>query len=198
MEKRTLISDINLREDRLPPGQRWISAPIVYDIVDELPDWDMSSYRFKVWGQVEKPLELSYEELLKLPSVELIADFHCVTRWSVKEIRWEGVQTKYILELVKPKESAKYVLVHCLEGYTTNMPIEYLWEEDSLLAYKMYGKPIPKRHGYPLRLVVPKLYAWKSAKYVWGIELLPYDVPGFWEQRGYNMRGDPWKEERYW
>lgn len=198
MEKRTLISDINLREDRLPPGQRWISAPIVYDIVDELPDWDMSSYRFKVWGQVEKPLELSYEELLKLPSVELIADFHCVTRWSVKEIRWEGVQTKHILELVKPKESAKYVLVHCLEGYTTNMPIEYLWEEDSLLAYKMYGKPIPKRHGYPLRLVVPKLYAWKSAKYVWGIELLPYDVPGFWEQRGYNMRGDPWKEERYW
>lgn len=198
MEKRTIISDINLREDRLPPGQRWISAPIVYDIVDELPDWDMSSYRFKVWGQVEKPLELSYEELLKLPSVELIADFHCVTRWSVKEIRWEGVQTKYILELVKPKESAKYVLVHCLEGYTTNMPIEYLWEEDSLLAYKMYGKPIPKRHGYPLRLVVPKLYAWKSAKYVWGIELLPYDVPGFWEQRGYNMRGDPWKEERYW
>ncbi|RMG99248.1 MAG: sulfite oxidase-like oxidoreductase [Aquificota bacterium] len=198
MEKKLLVSDINLREDRLPPGQKWISAPIVYDIVEDIPDWDISSYRFKVWGQVENPIELSYQELLKLPSVELIADFHCVTRWSVKEIRWEGVQTKYILELVKPKESAKFLLVHCLEGYTTNIPLEYLWEEDTILAYKMYSKPIPKRHGYPLRLVVPKLYAWKSAKYVWGLELLPYDVPGFWEQRGYNMRGDPWKEERYW
>ncbi len=198
MEKRLLVSDINLREDRLPPGQKWISAPIVYDIVEDIPDWDISSYRFKVWGQVENPIELSYQELLNLPSVELIADFHCVTRWSVKEIRWEGVQTKYILELVKPKESAKFLLVHCLEGYTTNIPLEYLWEEDTILAYKMYSKPIPKRHGYPLRLVVPKLYAWKSAKYVWGLELLPYDVPGFWEQRGYNMRGDPWKEERYW
>jgi len=198
MEKKLLVSDINLREDRLPPGQKWISAPIVYDIVEDIPDWDISSYRFKVWGQVENPIELSYQELLNLPSVELIADFHCVTRWSVKEIRWEGVQTKYILELVKPKESAKFLLVHCLEGYTTNIPLEYLWEEDTILAYKMYSKPIPKRHGYPLRLVVPKLYAWKSAKYVWGLELLPYDVPGFWEQRGYNMRGDPWKEERYW
>ncbi len=198
MEIKTLISDINLREDRLPPGQRWISAPIVYDIVDEIPRWDMEQYRFRVFGLVENPLEFSYEEILKMPPVELIADFHCVTRWSVKEIKWEGVQTLYILSLAKPNPEAKYVMVHCLEGYTTNLPIEYLYEEDSILAYKMYGKPIPLRHGYPLRLVVPKLYAWKSAKYVWGIEILKEDAPGFWEQRGYNMRGDPWKEERYW
>ncbi len=198
MEIKTLISDINLREDRLPPGQRWISAPIVYDIVDEIPRWDMEQYRFRVFGLVENPLEFSYEEILKMPPVELIADFHCVTRWSVKEIKWEGVQTLHILSLAKPNPEAKYVMVHCLEGYTTNLPIEYLYEEDSILAYKMYGKPIPLRHGYPLRLVVPKLYAWKSAKYVWGIEILKEDAPGFWEQRGYNMRGDPWKEERYW
>ena len=198
MEKWLIVSDINLREDRLPPGQRWISAPIVYDIVDEIPQWDIEQYRFRVFGLVENPLEFSYEEILSLPSVELVADFHCVTRWSVKEIRWEGVQTSYILNLAKPKPQAKYVMVHCLEGYTTNLPLEYLYEEDSILAYKMYGRPIPLRHGYPLRLVVPKLYAWKSAKYVWGIELLQEDVPGFWEQRGYNMRGDPWKEERYW
>lgn len=198
MEKKRIVSDINLREDRLPPGQRWISAPIVYDIVEDIPDWDIKSYRFKVWGLVESPIELRYEELLSLPSVELVADFHCVTRWSVKEILWEGVQTREILRIAKPKPEARYVLVHCLEGYTTNLPLEYLLEEDSILAYRMYGKPIPKRHGYPLRLVVPKLYAWKSAKYVWGLELLPYDVAGFWEQRGYNMRGDPWKEERYW
>ncbi len=195
---RRIVSPINLREDRLPPGQRWISAPIVYDIVDEVPQWDINSYRFKVFGLVENPIELSYEELLSMPSVELVADFHCVTRWSVKEILWEGVQTSYILDLAKPKANAKYALIYCLEGYTTNLPLEYLYYEDSILAYKMYGKPIPLRHGYPLRLVVPRLYAWKSAKYVWGIELLEVDVPGFWEQRGYNMRGDPWKEERYW
>ncbi|SNZ13601.1 sulfite oxidase-like oxidoreductase [Hydrogenobacter hydrogenophilus] len=193
-----IISSINLRQDRLPPGQRWISTPVVYDIVEQIPDWDMNSYRFKVWGLVENPIEMTYEDLLSLPSVELIADFHCVTRWSVKDILWEGVPTAYILNLVKPKEEARFVMVHCLEGYTTNMPIEYLFEEDSILAYKMNGQIIPKRHGYPLRLVVPKLYAWKSAKYVWGIELIERDMPGFWEQRGYNMRGDPWREERYW
>ena len=196
--KRRIISPINLREDRLPPGQKWISAPIVYDIVENIPNWNIKDYKFKLFGLVENSLELSYEEILKMPSVELVADFHCVTRWSVKEISWEGLRSSYLLELAKPKASAKYVLVHCLEGYTTNMPIEYLYEEDTILAYKMNGKTIPLRHGYPLRLVVPKLYAWKSAKYVWGIELLEEDVPGFWEQRGYNMRGDPWKEERYW
>ncbi len=196
--KRKIISPINLREDRLPPGQKWVSAPIVYDIVENIPNWNIKDYKFKLFGLVENPLELSYEEILKMPSVELVADFHCVTRWSVKEISWEGIQASYLLELARPKASAKYVLVHCLEGYTTNMPIEYLYEEDTILAYKMNGETIPLRHGYPLRLVVPKLYAWKSAKYVWGIELLEEDVPGFWEQRGYNMRGDPWKEERYW
>ncbi|MCS6875236.1 MAG: sulfite oxidase-like oxidoreductase [Aquificaceae bacterium] len=193
-----IVSPINQREDRLPPGQRWISSPIVYDIVDHIPEWDIGKYRFKVFGLVENPLELNYEELLKMPSVELIADFHCVTRWSVKDILWEGIQTSSLLSLAKPKGEARYVMVHSLDGYTTNMPLEYLLYEDSLLAYKMNGQTIPLRHGYPLRLIVPRLYAWKSAKYVWGIELLAKDAPGYWEQRGYNMRGDPWKEERYW
>ncbi|MDW8095291.1 MAG: sulfite oxidase-like oxidoreductase [Aquificaceae bacterium] len=193
-----IVSPINQREDRLPPGQRWISSPIVYDIVDHIPQWDIDKYRFKVFGLVENPLEFRYEELLKMPSVELIADFHCVTRWSVKDILWEGIQTSSLLSLAKPKGEARYVMVHSLDGYTTNMPLEYLLYEDSLLAYKMNGQTIPLRHGYPLRLIVPRLYAWKSAKYVWGIELLAKDAPGYWEQRGYNMRGDPWKEERYW
>ena len=193
-----IVSPINLRKDRLPPGQHWIPYPIVYDIVDHLPDWDMESYRFKVWGEVENPIELTYEELLKLPSVELEADFHCVTRWSVKEISWEGVPAREILKLVKPKESAKFVFVYCLEGYTTNMPLEYFAREDTILAYKMFGETLPKEHGYPLRLVVPRLYAWKSAKYVWGIELRERDKPGYWEERGYHMLGDPWKEQRFW
>ncbi len=193
-----IISRINLREDRLPPGQRWISAPIPYDIVDELPHVDLSTYRLRIWGEVENPIELSYEEILSLPAVRLIADFHCVTRWSVKELVWEGVQTQEIAKLVRPKESAGFVMVHCLEGYTTNMPIEYFLAEDSILAYRMNSQPLPKRHGFPLRLVVPQLYAWKSAKYVCGVEFMKEDRPGFWEQRGYHMRGEPWKEERYW
>ncbi|ADC89224.1 oxidoreductase molybdopterin binding protein [Thermocrinis albus DSM 14484] len=196
--KRRIVSPCREREDRLPPGQRWISSLIPYDIVDEVPDWDMSSYRLKVWGLVEEPIELSYEDILRLPSVELLADFHCVTRWSVKDLLWEGVPTALILSMAKLKPEGRYALIHCLEGYTTNVPVEYLLMEDSILAYKLGGKPLPKRHGFPLRLVIPSLYAWKSAKYVWGIEILQEDTPGFWEQRGYHMRGDPWKEERYW
>ncbi|HIC96931.1 MAG TPA: sulfite oxidase-like oxidoreductase [Aquificaceae bacterium] len=198
MGKKRVISPINLRKDRLPPGQHWIKYPLIYDIVDKVPDFDIKTYRLKVWGEVENTLELTYEEVLKLPSVELVADFHCVTRWSVKEIEWEGVKVKDILERAKPLPTGRYALIHCLEGYTTNLPLEYLLKEDSILAYKMFGETIPKEHGYPLRLVVPQLYAWKSAKYVWGIEIRKEDKPGYWEERGYHMLGDPWREQRYW
>jgi DMSO/TMAO reductase YedYZ molybdopterin-dependent catalytic subunit len=185
------------KEGKLPPNQKFIKAPIVYDIVLDIPNWDMEKYRFRVWGEVKNPLEYTYEGLLNsFEPVEVIADFHCVTKWSVPEIPWEGIQTKRIMEIVKPTFSAKWVKVHCLEGYTTVFPIEYLLKEDTILAYKMYGKPIPKRHGYPLRLVVPTLYAWKSAKYVWGIEILNHYEDGFWEEKGYHPVGDPWKEER--
>ncbi len=196
--RRRIISPTVKKKDRLPPGQKWIKTPVVYDIVENIPDWDMETYKFKVWGEVKNPIEITYEELLELPSAEVVADFHCVTHWSVPEIVWEGILTRDLLEIVKPMETAQYVLVHCLEGYTTNVPIEYLYKEDSLLAYKMFGKTLPKRHGYPLRLVIPQLYAWKSAKYVWGLEFLDHLVPGYWEVRGYHMVGDPWKEERFW
>ncbi len=198
MAKKRIVSEINKRADRLPPGQHWINYPLIYDIVERLPDFDISKYRLKVWGEVEEDLELTYDEILSFPSIELVADFHCVTRWSVREIQWEGVQTLEILKKVKPKDGANFVMVHCLEGYTTNLPLSYLWEEDSILAYRMFGEIIPKEHGYPLRLVVPKLYAWKSAKYVWGIEIRKEDRPGYWEERGYHMLGDPWKEQRFW
>ncbi len=197
MNKKKIFSPINSRKDRLPPGQHWINYPLVYDIVERVPDLDPEKYRFRVWGEVEE-LDLTYEQIASLPQVELIADFHCVTRWSVKEIQWEGVQTKEILRRVKPKEGANFVHVHCLEGYTTNLPLEYLNKEDSILALKMFGQTLPKEHGFPLRLVVPQLYAWKSAKYVWGIEIRREDRPGYWEERGYHMLGDPWKEQRFW
>jgi len=185
------------RVDRLPPGQRWIPAPVVYDIVRERPKPDMDRYRFKVRGLVENPLELMYEELKALGRVQVLADFHCVTRWSVKELLWEGVQARKLLEMARPMHTAKFAMVHCLDLYQANMPIEYLIKEDTLLAWGLNGKEIPPEHGYPLRLVVPELYAWKSAKYVESVELRDSDAPGFWEERGYHMRGDPWKEERY-
>jgi DMSO/TMAO reductase YedYZ molybdopterin-dependent catalytic subunit len=186
------------KRDRLPPGQHWINYPLVYDIVERLPRFDLSKYRLKIWGEVENPVELTYEEVLNLPSAEIKADFHCVTRWSVRDIIWGGVPTAEILKLVRPKPSARFVFVHCLEGYTTNLPLEYFAGEKSLLAYRMFGEPLPKEHGFPLRLVVPELYAWKSAKYVWGIEFLKEDRPGYWEERGYHMLGDPWREQRFW
>ena len=200
MAKKRIISPTVERrlKGELPPNQKFIKAPIVYDIVPDIPDWDMKNYRFRVWGEVENPLSLTYEELLNsFEPVEVIADFHCVTKWSVPQIPWEGIQTEEIMQKVQPKEGAKWVTVHCLEGYTTVFPLEYLFKEDTILAYKMYGKPLPKRHGYPLRLVVPLLYAWKSAKYVWGLEITKEPKGGFWEERGYHLVGDPWKEERF-
>ena len=197
-KKRIISPTVEKRlKGELPPNQKFIKAPIVYDIVSDIPDWDMEKYRFRVWNEVENPIELTYGELLKgFAPVELIADFHCVTKWSVPQTVWEGIQTKEVMERVKPTPKAKWVKVHCLEGYTTVFPAEYLFEEDTILAYKFMGYPLPKRHGYPLRLVVPQLYAWKSAKYVWGLELLGHYEEGFWEKRGYHPIGDPWKEER--
>lgn len=194
MANKVIVSHINLRKDRLPPGQKWIEKPIPYDISEDT-EFDIDNYKFQCFGEVENPKTFSLEELLSFPTVELIADFHCVTHWSVKEIQWEGIQTKNILNIVKP--NGEFVLVHSLEGYTTNLPSKYLYEEDVILAFKMFGKPIPKKHGYPIRLIVPKLYAWKSAKYVCGMEFTKENTPGYWEQRGYHMHGDPWKNERY-
>ncbi|AEE14778.1 oxidoreductase molybdopterin binding protein [Thermodesulfobium narugense DSM 14796] len=193
--KKIISSDIN-RLDRLPPGQRWVEKPIIYDI-KSVPEIDLTSFRLKIFGMVENELIISFDDLKKLEPIELTADFHCVTGWSVKNVIWKGVQTKELAKICKPKESAKYVLVHCREGYATNFPLKYLLEEDSIFAWEMNSMPIPKSHGYPLRIVIPKLYAWKSAKYVESIELVEHDTPGFWEERGYHMRGDPWLEERY-
>jgi len=200
MAKKRIVSPTVLRRlsGELPPGQKFIKEPIVYDIVSEIPDWDVESYRFKVWGEVQNPIEVDYHTLLStFEPVELIADFHCVTKWSVPQTVWEGIQTKRIMEMVKPLPSARWVTVYSLEGYTTVFPASYLFEEDTLLAYKFMGKPLPKRHGYPLRLVVPQLYAWKSAKYVWGLKLTAEPEEGYWEKRGYHLVGDPWKEERF-
>ncbi len=193
---RTIISPINSRPDRLPPGQHWTSKLHVLGIADP-PDIDLSEYRLKIFGEVEEPVVLTWDDILDLEKVKLIADFHCVTRWSVADIEWIGFHVEEIKKIVNIKSTAKAVMIHSLDGYTTNIPLEYFFDEDVIFAYKLFDQTLPEDHGYPLRLIVPKLYSWKSAKHVAKIEFMPEDRPGFWEQRGYHMLGDPWKEQRY-
>jgi len=182
--------------ERLPRGQRWIEKPVVYDI-GAVPPVDLESFRLRISGAVQNALRLSWDELLALPCARLSRDFHCVTAWSVRDLVWEGVRTPDLIARALPDPEAHWVLVRGLDGYTTNVPIEDFVRPDSLLAYRLNDAPLPLEHGYPLRLVVPALYAWKSAKYVTEIEFLTHLRRGFWEERGYHDRGDPWREERF-
>ncbi|MBX5451832.1 sulfite oxidase-like oxidoreductase [Thermogemmatispora sp.] len=183
-------------KDRLPPGQyltkKW---PVLsYERTPSFPpDW-----RLKITGEVEQPFELTWEEFLALPRVTITTDIHCVTTWSRFDNTWEGVHIREILKRARPLPSARYVMAHSWTGYTTNMPLSSLDDDDVLIAIKHDGKDLEPDHGGPVRLVVPKLYFYKSAKWLDGLEFMAEDRPGFWEMRGYHNRGDPWKEERYW
>jgi DMSO/TMAO reductase YedYZ molybdopterin-dependent catalytic subunit len=186
----------NAEARRLPPGQietrKW---PVLhYGIV---PAVDLQKWRFSVTGAVERPLTLTWDELLALPRQETACDIHCVTRWSRYDNTFEGVPVQLLLERAGPRPEARYVLVHAEQGYTTNLPLADLDRPPNLLALRHNGEPLPPEHGGPVRLLVPHLYFWKSAKWVTGFEVLEEDYPGFWEQNGYHMRGDPWAEERY-
>jgi len=193
---RKIVSPINSRPDRLPPGQHWSSRLHILGI-SEPPDVDLSAYRLKIFGEVDSPVVLTWDDIISFEKVELIADFHCVTRWSCPDVHWTGFHVEEIKKIASIKESAKAVMIHSLDGYTTNVPLEYFFDEDVIFAYKLFDKPLPSDHGYPLRLIVPKLYSWKSAKFVSGIEFMTENRPGYWEQRGYHILGDPWKEQRY-
>jgi len=182
--------------ERLPEGQRWLDEPIVYDIGPVAPV-DLEAYRLRLFGAVAHPLTLTWQEIVAMPCVELVRDFHCVTAWSVRSIAWQGVRVRDLIDRVTPDPEALWVLVRGRDGYSTNVPIEDFARPDNLLAYRMNGVPLPSKHGHPLRLVLPGLYAWKSAKYVETIEFLSHLKRGFWEERGYHDRGDPWREERF-
>jgi len=196
-EKKRIVSPTVTRPDRIPPNQIITKKFPVYDIAPR-PVFNKDTWRFRIFGEVEEEKSLTWDEFMALPKVEVLADFHCVTRWSKDNMLWEGVSTKTIYELVKPNPEAEFLMIHCMEGYTANVPLQYFLKEDSLFAYNLNGKPLEPEHGFPLRLVIPQLYAWKSAKYVYGVEFMLEDEPGFWELRGYHMRGEPWREERFW
>ena len=182
--------------DRLPPGQvltaKW---PVLhYGLV---PRVDTHSWTFEVSGLVERPFTLTYVELLALPRMTVRCDIHCVTTWSRFDNAFEGVPVQLLLERAGVRPAAQYCLVSAEQGFTTNLPLADLDRPDNLVAFKHDGEWLTPEHGGPARLLVPHLYLWKSAKWVRGLTLLDADVPGFWEQNGYHMRGDPWTEERH-
>ncbi len=183
-------------EGRLPPGQSLtLKWPVLH--YGSVPRFDPQTWDFRIFGLVEKPVRLSWEEFGRLPQKEVVADMHCVTRWSRLDNRWEGVPFTEVIKLATPKPEARHAMIHAEQGYMTNLPLADLLRPTTLFALKHDGELLPAEHGSPLRLVVPHLYAWKSAKWVRGIELLPADAAGFWEQNGYHMHGDPWKEQRF-
>jgi DMSO/TMAO reductase YedYZ molybdopterin-dependent catalytic subunit len=183
-------------KDRLPAGQHEVKDwPVLH--AGSVPAFDPRRWDFKASGLVEHPIRLTYQEFQALPRVTLTSDIHCVTTWSRLDNVWEGVSTREILRRAMPKPEARHVIVHAEHGYTANMPLEVFAGEDCLFADTHDGKPLTPEHGFPLRLVVPKLYFWKSAKWVRGIELADRDKRGFWEVRGYSNTADPWTEDRY-
>ena len=180
----------------LPPGQSLtLKWPVLH--YGSVPHFDPNTWDFRIHGQVEAPLRWTWQEFNSLPKVQRTSDFHCVTRWSRFDNRWEGVAFREVLRRVKLKPGAAYVLVHAEQGFTANAPLSDLDREQVLFATHHDGQPLSPEHGYPVRLIVPHLYAWKSVKWVRGLEFLDHDVPGFWEQNGYHMYGDPWKEQRF-
>ena len=183
-------------KDRCPPGQTLTTKfPVLH--YSHVPAFDENGYRLETKGRVLRPLALRWAEVLALPRVERTSDFHCVTAWSRLDNRWEGIALREVVDRTGVRSDARHALVHSLDGYTTNVPLASLLEDDVLLALRHDGRPLDAEHGGPIRLVVPKLYAWKSAKWVTGIEFLERDRRGFWEERGYHDRADPWREERY-
>jgi DMSO/TMAO reductase YedYZ molybdopterin-dependent catalytic subunit len=193
----TIISPDTQRDRRLPPNQSQTRKWPVLDASGP-PQIDMDRWQFKASGLVDHELTFSWDEFQKLPRVTVFADFHCVTRWSKLDNLWEGVSTQEIMKRAGVQSSARFVLAYGYDfGWTTNMPLEHFASQDALFADTHDGAPISVEHGGPLRLIVPQLYAWKSAKWVKGVEFLEEDQAGYWEDGGYHMVGDPWKEQRF-
>ena len=182
--------------DRLPPGQHLTPGFPVLDLGIR-PEISLTDWRLEVSGLVEDPRTLTWEEFNTLPRFEDVSDFHCVTTWSKFDVRWTGVAFFTLAELVRPKSEAKHVLFSSYDGYTSNVRVEGVMDDDVLIATHYDGKPLPRDHGGPARIIIPKLYAWKGAKFIRAIEFSAEDKLGFWEVRGYSNTADPWTEDRF-
>ena len=195
-EKRVVNSPDVERKDRVPPGQRLTEQwPVLH--YGRIPQIDVSTWTFTISGLVEQERRLDYQEFTSLSQEKVLSDIHCVTRWSKLDNLWEGVGAGIIGELVDLLPQAKFVVIHSAGGFATNLSLADFFQPDVLFAIRHNGQPLTLEHGHPVRLVVPRLYFWKSAKWVTGVKFVSEDRPGFWESHGYHNRGDPWKEERY-
>jgi DMSO/TMAO reductase YedYZ molybdopterin-dependent catalytic subunit len=184
------------RADRLPPGQRLVKNWPVLDLGIQ-PEVPLEQWELTIDGLVENPITWGWTDFRTQPPFTDVSDIHCVTAWSRYDNQWEGVSAKHILETVRPLADARHVIFHSYDGYTTNVALSVFDDADVLLAHSWEGKPLSVEHGGPVRVIVPKFYFWKSAKWIKRIEFVAGDRPGFWEERGYHNEGDPWTEQRY-
>jgi DMSO/TMAO reductase YedYZ molybdopterin-dependent catalytic subunit len=188
---------LGIDPERVPPGQ-YLTEKFPVLTVGPNPKYDLSGWDFTVFGEVDREVKLSWDELMALPQKDVVLDIHCVTRWSKLDTQWRGVAVSDVLELAKVRPSGTHVMAYSDGGYTTNMPIETILHEDALLAHTYAGEPLEADHGAPLRLIVPKRYFWKSAKFLRKLEVMTEDRMGFWELNGYHNDADPWQEQRHW
>jgi DMSO/TMAO reductase YedYZ molybdopterin-dependent catalytic subunit len=182
--------------DRLPPGQHLVRDWPVLDLGSH-PDITTDRWRLTIGGRVERPATLDWAAFMALPQTDLRSDIHCVTTWSRYDNDWSGVATRDLLDLVEPRDEAGFLMLHGYDGYTTNLPLADFAAPGAMLVHSWQSRPLAREHGGPVRLVIPHLYFWKSAKWLGGLDFLGADKPGFWEANGYHMRGDPWAEQRY-
>lgn len=180
---------------RLPPGQSAIGK--IEDMGGRPGTATVADWSMRIYGEVEEPTVLSYQELLSLDQVHITCDIHCVTGWTLLDSQWSGVRLSTIMDRVKPRGNGQFVIFEAAAGYTTNVPIGEAQKENVILAHSFFGERLPKEHGAPVRALVPDLYFYKSAKWVQAVRVTTHDEPGFWESRGYSNSADPWKEERY-
>jgi DMSO/TMAO reductase YedYZ molybdopterin-dependent catalytic subunit len=189
--------DLGIDADRVPPGQ-YLTDGFPVLTVGPNPEYDLASWDFNVFGEVDEQLTLSWEELRALPHKEVTTDIHCVTRWSKLDTSWIGVPVSEVLDRAGVRPAAAHVMAYSDGGYSTNIPLDLLRDDDVLLAHTYDGKPLEHDHGAPLRLLVPKRYFWKSAKFLRKLEIMSADRMGFWELNGYHNEADPWREQRHW
>lgn len=182
-------------QDRVPPGQHLTNGFPVLTYGDT-PQISRETWQFKVWGQA-KEATFTWDDFMAMPQSEFTADFHCVTTWSKLDVKWKGVKVTDFMQQVQVDPKAVHVMEHCYGGYTTNIELSDFLREENFFAHTLFDQPLPAEHGGPMRLVVPHLYAWKSAKWINGLEFLDREELGFWERNGYHRRGEPWAEERY-
>lgn len=181
--------------DRVPPGQHLAQGfPVL--TYGATPQVSREEWEFSVWGLV-KPQKWNWSDFMELPQNDFTADFHCVTRWSKLDVKWTGIKVTELMKVIQVDSKATHVMEHCYGGYTTNIAMEDFLREENFFAFKLFNEPLSAEHGGPMRLVVPHLYAWKSAKWINGLEFLDHEELGFWERNGYHRRGEPWAEQRY-